>query len=135
MRQIAFLILVAACAGTPPPVPADLRAPVLLSAAGDDSVIAESLATVRPVPVSLGKPHYPIDLQTRGIDGIVRIEFVIRSNGIPDSSSVRVVSTSDTRFNESAVAAILGTRFQPALLSGRRVAVATTQKVKFTTDR
>lgn len=133
MRRLAFLLFLAGCAGGQLPAPAavDLSAPVLLSAAGDDSVIAESLATVKAKIASAGEVRYPMGLQASGIQGTVRVAVVVLSNGLPDTSSVHVVATSDPRFDQSAVSAVLGSRFHPALLDGRRVAVQMTQTIHY----
>ena len=106
-------------------------APVLLSAAGDDSVIAESLATVKPKVILVGQVHYPPTLAAAGIGGAVRVEFVIRSNGVPDTSSVQIITSTHPGFDAVAIAAVLGSRYHSALLDGRRVAVRIVQTVRF----
>lgn len=133
MRRLALLLLAAGCAGSPAraPTPVDLSTPVLLSAAGDDSVIAESLATVKAKIILVGEVQYPISLQAAGIGGAVKLQFVIRSSGVPDTSSVQVVTSTHPGFENPAIFAVLSSRYQPALLDGRRVAVRVGRTVRF----
>ena len=133
MRRLVLLLFAVGCAGSRPPAPVspDLRAPALLAASGSDSVIDDSTATVRPVLLTTSHRLTFISTPTQVLEGAVKVRFVILSSGVPDTSSVHIVAAPDPKLGQAAVDWILGARFQPALLTGRRVAVRELYTVAF----
>ncbi|MFI5235576.1 MAG: energy transducer TonB [Gemmatimonadales bacterium] len=125
-----LLVLTVSCVGHPELVP-ELNAPVLLAAAGGDSLLPENLVTTRPRPIRGEGPHYPPDLRSRDIGGSVTTGLVISSAGIPDSTSVTVLSSTNNGFDPEVLRFVRHLRFHPGLLNGRRVAVRITQTLIF----
>lgn len=118
---LVALLLAVGCAAAPRP---DLSAPMLLAANGGDSVVAESLATVPPKELWAIQVSFPTGASPSPLGDAVRIEFVVRPDGVPDPASVKVVTSArDPRLTQATINGILATRFQPGLLDGRRVAV------------
>ena len=77
------------------------------------------------------KPVYPAALRGRGITGMVALQFVVGCTGRVDSSSVRVMRATDSAFIRPAIEVVLKSRYRPALLRGRKVAVPIEQIVRF----
>ena len=134
IRIVMAMLLVAGCAGHSSPAPepsVDLNAPVLLAARGGDSVVPESLATIRPKPIVHRGPRYPFDLKNNGVDGVVTVGMIVSSAGVPDSASMLIISSTNDELSRSVLDFVHTLRFRPGFLSGRRVAVRITQKVAF----
>jgi TonB family protein len=70
-------------------------------------------------------------LRRRGVTGEVRLQFVIGCDGRVDSTTVMISSTTDSLFTGSAIAAIVGTEFSPAMLNGRAVAYREELAIRF----
>jgi TonB family protein len=96
----------------PPPVaiPSVSVNPEDTGAARDASVTPEPLHTVRPV--------YPSEALLGGIQGQVVVEFVLDAGGAP--RNLRVVQSTASQFDASALQAMAGWRFAPPALPGRR---------------
>jgi TonB family protein len=76
-------------------------------------------------------PRYPRHLESLGLEGRVLVEFVIDTAGQVEPASVRILESSHPAFEAAARAAIGGSRFQPARLSGHPVRQLTRQSVRF----
>lgn len=76
-------------------------------------------------------PKYPEELRTLGVEGDVRVEFVVDSTGKVDMPSIRFLRSSDTRFSESVRAHLRAARFRPAYLDAFPVPMRTQQSFTF----
>ncbi len=93
------------------------------SPAGTAPLVAETVdghqLTVLPIliPGSCRKPEYPQELRQARVAGRVHLEFIIDSSGTVEPRSARAIG-GDTRFAESALAAIYSCHFAPGSLDG-----------------
>lgn len=95
--------------------------PATLHIAGD--VYGEN--AVQEQPRLLGAPAvtYPAPLLLARISGRVVVEAVIDTTGGVEESSIRVIESTDPRFNEAAKRYAGGARFSPGRVAGRAVRV------------
>lgn len=93
-----------------------------------------SATAVDSLPHVLWAPPitYPDSLRRAGIEGKVMVELVIDTLGLPDSGSLRAVSTSRPEFVAPALAMARGMVFQPAVASGHKVRVLVQIPINFT---
>ncbi len=77
------------------------------------------------------EPVYPSVLRTAGIEGTVRLSFIIDTLGGVESGSVTVLAASHPGFVASASAAVRAQRFTPAERHGRVVRTLAEQTVRF----
>ena len=106
--------------------PEDLAAP------GDDRPPLFDLAEVdrRPRPTVRMKPLYPMRARERGIEGIVRLRFVVGADG--SVRNIEVVSSEpEGVFDRAAKAAAARWRFAPAVKDGQPVATRVRTAVRF----
>jgi protein TonB len=79
------------------------------------------------------RPTYPPQARMRKIEGMVRLEFVVGTDG--KTSDIRVVSsTADGMFDGAAVRAAKRWRFDPGTKDGKAVPVRVRQKILFRLD-
>jgi protein TonB len=92
-----------------------------------------STSEVDELPELLGalSPPYPEQLRRAGVNGLVRVEYVILPSGRADSASVRVIASTEPAFTTSVISALLSASFKPARRRGRPVAVLVQQTVRF----
>jgi TonB family protein len=84
--------------------------------------------------VNLVRPVYPPAAKAAGIEGTVLLEAVISVEG--DLLSLRVMNSQiDPDLARAAVEAVSQWRYQPTLLNGKPVEVATTVQVNFKLSR
>ncbi|MEO8479532.1 MAG: energy transducer TonB [Gemmatimonadota bacterium] len=76
-------------------------------------------------------PVYPPAMQTVGIDGSVRLRFVVGTNGRAESSSIQVVSSTNKAFEAAAIKTIRESTFKPAMMKGQAVRQLVEQNVSF----
>ena len=76
-------------------------------------------------------PQYPEALRGSGAGGAVELEYVIGASGRVEPSSFRIRASPHPAFSRSAVDALRGARFRPALRRGRPVAVRVWQTIRF----
>ncbi len=83
-----------------------------------------------PVPITHIKPHYPEFALDMGIEGTVHIlVFIDRDGEVQDA---KIQAKSDPYgFGEAAIAAIMNTRFEPAIMGRERVNVQVTMPFHF----
>jgi len=77
------------------------------------------------------RPRYPEALRRTGVSGQVMLEYVVESTGRVDSSSVRVLLSSNPEFTDAVREALRSVRFLPGLRSGQPVAVVVRQTIRF----
>lgn len=96
------------------------------------SVADSTTATIeKPKLVTAPAPRYPMALWRSKVTGAVRLQFIMGCDGRVDASTVVVRESTDTLFTRSAVTAILGSRFSPAMLNGRAVPYRKEQVIRF----
>jgi TonB family protein len=91
-------------------------APTLETAA--DSSEVDKQARARPRGPS---PQYPPDLRDQGVQGDVRILFVVDTLGNAEMCTVRVVASSHPVFTQAVLKVLPRMRFFPAEKNGRKV--------------
>jgi TonB family protein len=93
---------------------------VAASAMGQALQVAKSQA---PIRLSAPSTRYPDDLRRSRIEGSVLVEARIDSTGRVEAASLRIVETSDPRFDEAAREFVANSRYRPARVDGHRVAM------------
>ena len=68
-----------------------------------------------------GNPRYPATLQSAGLEGDVRAQFVVDTLGRVERGSVRVLDTTHELFASAVRDALTRARFKPAEAGGHRV--------------
>jgi TonB family protein len=83
-----------------------------------------------PVVVYRGTdPSYTEEARTAGLQGTVQVSFMIGEDGVPQNLSV--ISPLGLGLDEKAIESVSQWRFQPVILNGRPIRVATTISVTF----
>jgi periplasmic protein TonB len=80
-------------------------------------------------------PRYPSMLQTAGVEGDVRAQFVVDTLGRVEQGTVRVLDTSHDLFASAVRDALNRARFKPAEAGGRKVRQLAEQVFTFRIDR
>ena len=102
---------------------------ITLHIAGD--VYGETELQERPHLVSGPTLSYPASLLLSRISGRVIIEAVIDTTGRVEDGTLRVVESSDARFNQAAKDYVRGARFVAGRIAGRAVRVRFEMPVEF----
>lgn len=76
-------------------------------------------------------PRYPDSLRRAGVSGLVRVQYVVGSDGRMDPQTITVLASSHPAFLLSALEALHDARFKPARRGGRPVAVLVQQTIRF----
>jgi TonB family protein len=95
----------------------------------DDAPYAEGAVDVPARPAHPVRPRYPLQAQSSGIEGLVKLEIVLTSGGVVQS--VRALSHPGHGFEDEAIAAARKTPFTPAMKRGRAVPVRMVWTVEF----
>ncbi len=80
---------------------------------------------------SSAAPEYPEFLREQGIEGLVVVKFVVDTDGLADSASLRVLASSHPAFTEALRAALPKMKFVPAAIDGRSVRQLVEQQFRF----
>lgn len=80
-------------------------------------------------------PGYPEALRNAGIEGTVRLQFVVDTTGRVEQASVKVTSSSNDLFTTAARAAVPRMRFYPAEIGSRKVRQLVEQPITFQITR
>jgi len=102
---------------------------ITLHIAGD--VYGEAEVQERPHLTSGPTLTYPAPLLLSRISGRVIIEAVIDTTGRIEDATVRVIESSDARFNQAAKDYVRAARFTPGRIAGRAVRVRFEMPVEF----
>jgi periplasmic protein TonB len=78
-----------------------------------------------------GSPRYPSMLQSAGIEGDVRAQFVVDTVGRVEPGSVRILESSHESFSQAVRDALARARFVPAEARGRKVRQLVEQPFSF----
>jgi protein TonB len=81
--------------------------------------------------ISQPAPTYPRLLQEAGISGMVELQFIIDTLGRVEPASVKVLTATHDPFAESAMKAILDSRFRPGRQRGEPIRQLVMQRVRF----
>lgn len=101
-----------------------------------DNIVTSETFTVDQVddPVQrTGGPNpvYPEVMRSVGIDGTVRLRFVVGTNGRVESGSIQVVSSTNKAFESAAIKTIRESIFKPAKMRGQAVRQLVEQNIRF----
>ena len=81
-------------------------------------------------------PRYPSVLQSAGVEGSVRVRFVVDTLGRVEPASIIALASTHTLFEHAVRESLLRSRFSPAEAAGRRVRQLVEQSFQFeTVDR
>ena len=103
----------------------DLTAAREANALATNIVSANSLKRTRTI-----QPVYPESARKRGVEGWVELAFTVTPNGTVEDVEVRNASPADV-FDDAAVRAIRGWRFEPVERNGERVAQRAMVRLRF----
>ncbi len=101
--------------------PVEVKGEVFLSAQLDDPASVEKAGALR----------YPPVLQSAGIEGSVRLEYIVDTTGHAEPGSLKVLQSTNKGFDEAAKEAILKTIFRPGKFKGDKVRQLVQQNVRF----
>ena len=76
-------------------------------------------------------PVYPEELRAAGVDGYVRLRFVVTAAGTVDSASIRVLDETHPSFTKAVRAALRRHRFLPGRVGGRPVDLLVERNFEF----
>ncbi len=86
------------------------------------------------IPIVVIRPMYPRDAAMQGVEGWVKIEFIITAIGTVKSA--KVVDAKPPRiFNREALRAILKWKFKPRIINGVAVDRPASQIIDFNLDQ
>ncbi len=84
-----------------------------------EKVFDMSEVSERPKALQMARAIYPFALQKSRVKGEVVVEFIIRATG--EISNVRVVRSTESGFDASAMASVTQSTWRPATLNGKPV--------------
>lgn len=77
--------------------------------------------TSNALAAKLIQESYPADLKSRGVGGMVEIQFVVDSKGKVDPSSVEILDATQTALGEAAKKVVSRLDFSPGKVNGAGV--------------
>jgi len=99
-----------------------------------DVVMSADAVDELPIPVARNAPTYPSGARSKGITGSVTLSIQVDARG--QVTDVRVTESEPPgTFDDAAVRAVCGWRFQPATYQGAPVAVRVEQTLSFDLER
>jgi protein TonB len=102
----------------------------------DDVPLPDSMVDKAVVAIpGTATPRYPSMLQSAGLEGDVRAQFVVDTLGRVEQGSFRVLQTSHDLFAAAVREALSRARFKPAEVGGRRVRQLVEQSFTFRISR
>lgn len=109
--------------------------PVEGDGTGAGRVVEAALVSVAARLVRMTPPEYPAMLRKVGVEGSVRVRFIIDTLGMVEAASFTVVDGGGHRLFEEAVQeSLLKARFTPALVGTEKVRQMTEQRFNFRLD-
>lgn len=93
-------------------------------------VVTPGSPSLTPVLVSIRRPDYPSDMRQAARDGRVVLKAVVDERGRVRRSSIRVLQTTDARFDDAARRALGSAVFWPAW-RGDNVGTSVTMAIEF----
>lgn len=86
----------------------------------------------RPRPIKYVEPIIPPNLRRQGIEGMVWVEFIINTEGIP--TNIQVIESDHPELSRSAVQTIQQWRFSPGMRDGVPISVRSRVPLRFRED-
>ena len=86
----------------------------------------------RATRISGPDPVYPEIMESVGIEGVVRLRFVVGANGRVEANSVVVISSTNKAFESNAIEAVVRSTYRPAQIRGQAVRQMVEQNIRFT---
>jgi protein TonB len=105
------------------------------NAAGDAPLTANVVEKAVVAIPGTATPRYPSMLQTAGVEGSVRAQFVVDTLGRVEQGSFRALDATHDLFTAAVRDALLRARFSPAEVGGRKVRQLVEQTFTFTIGR
>ena len=84
-----------------------------------------------PRLLSAGAPDYPPSLKGMGLEGAVRLRFVVDTNGRAMPETIEVISSTHPLFISAAKKTVTESRFEPGRVNGRAVKVMVEQVIEY----
>lgn len=78
------------------------------------------------------RPQYPEVLRASGVEGVVKVQFVVDTVGKIESSSIKITESTNELFTASVRQTLPRMRFYPAQSGGRKVRQLVTLPIQFT---
>jgi TonB family protein len=72
-----------------------------------------------PVERSKARIRYPQELSAKGVEGTVTVHYAVDSLGVVHGPSIRVIGTTDPRFEPAVIGYLQDVRLEPARRDGR----------------
>ncbi|MDX2207419.1 MAG: energy transducer TonB [Gemmatimonadales bacterium] len=104
--------------------------PVLTEVVGTESFTVDQVDDPAQY-VGGPEPVYPEVMKSVGIEGVVRLRFVVGTDGRVEPNTIQVVSSSNKAFENAAVEGIKKLRFKPARMRGQEVRQLVEQNIRF----
>jgi protein TonB len=124
----------------PPPTPLDIETPNIDVPFGGSGPYIGSWSPGDPaaegdvVPIVRIEPQYPREALLKGIEGWVKVKFVILEDGSVDSPTV-IEAEPNRLFNRAAIRAILRWKFKPRIVDGQAVRREAEQIIEFSLNQ
>jgi len=94
-------------------------------------VFMDSIVQQKPQMLSHPPLRYPEQLRQAGIEGRVLIRVIVDATGRVEPTAVKIISTANPGFNESAKRMIFGARYRPGAVHGHAMRVVLDQPIDF----
>jgi TonB family protein len=119
--------------GNPFPTLPGIPARSILDSAetGLGGVYTEEDLTDSPVLVRFPEPVYPPALKAAGLEGEVRISYVVDSDGDVEPGSISIVSSDHPLMAESVRVSLRAAQFRPGMVRGLPVRTLVRQTIRF----
>lgn len=103
----------------------------IASAAAAGGSVGQPDELPQTLPNTCQAPRYPSALEAARVQGNVLVEFAVDTSGRADASSIRVLNSTHSGFENNAKAAVETCRFRPARMSGQAVRATVRQRIQF----
>jgi len=85
-------------------------------------------------PLVMTQPIYPMRAKQRGIEGWVKVQFIINEEG--NTESIQIIKAEpETIFNKNVIRCVLSWRFSPGTIDGIKVKTLADMLIKFELDQ
>ncbi len=110
-----------------PPAP---KVAAVMSQPDFSSIMDQSEVDIMPMPTFKRSPRYPFRAKRMGIEGVVKIQFLVDKYG--NVSNITILEANPPEFFERSVLNAVSTwKFSPGELMGRKVATMVTTSIVF----
>jgi len=133
MRPVHYAFALLAAAGMVSAQDAPPAIPQMHQAADQDGIYYVGPEISIPKMVSTVSAAYPYNVAAKDIQGMTVMAMVIDEKGVPQH--IQVLRSHGSAFDQSALAALRASKFEPGLLAGKPVPVWIDVRVVFTANR